>query len=179
MLRASLAFAIGLATALAAGWGVFPRVLYRGQAQPLEFRHKTHAAKSGSAECTSCHVLREDGEFAGLPSTDTCAGCHAEPMGTTKAEAALVADYVKPRRETPWLVYARQPANVRFSHAIHIRRAGLECKQCHGAHGDSDEVALYRQDRISGYSRTLLTMSACESCHRDRHVEAGCLGCHE
>jgi len=179
MLRASLASAIGLSTALAAGWIVFPRVLYQRQSQPVEFRHQTHAAKSGTAQCTACHVLREDGEFAGLPSIESCAGCHAEPMGTTKAEATLVADFVKPHREMPWLVYSRQPANVRFSHAIHVRRAGLECKECHAGRGESDALGPYRQNRISGYSVSLLTMSQCESCHRDRHVEAGCLGCHE
>jgi hypothetical protein len=179
MFRATVAFTIGLSTALAAGWVVFPRVLYQRQAQPLEFPHKTHAAKSGTAECTSCHVLREDGFFAGIPSIETCGGCHGEPMGTTKAEATLVDDFVKPHRETPWLVYSRQPANVRFSHAIHIRRAGLECKQCHAGHGESDAVAPYRHNRISGYSGDTLSMSACESCHRDRKVEAECLGCHE
>ena len=50
MRRGSLFFAAGLLAALAAGWVAFPRVLYVRQAQPLEFRHKTHAEKSGSAK---------------------------------------------------------------------------------------------------------------------------------
>jgi hypothetical protein len=192
--RTLLAFVIGFGAALAAGWGAFPRVLYSTKAQPVEFRHKTHAAKSGTAECDSCHALREDGAFAGIPGNQGCAGCHGEPMGTTKAEATLVNNYIKPNRETPWLVYARQPANVRFSHAIHTRRAGLKCERCHGPHGESDVIRAYQENRISGYSRDIwgptmsrrgrakhegMKMGDCEGCHRERKVEAGCLGCHQ
>ena len=194
MKRTLLAFVIGFGAALAAGWGGFPRLLYQQKAQPFEFRHKTHAAKSGTSDCGSCHAIREDGAFAGIPATASCAGCHSEPMGTTKAEATMVNNYVKSHRETPWLVYARQPSNVRFSHAIHTNRAGLKCEQCHGKQGDSDSMRLYEVNRISGYSRDIwghsmsrlrrqpgdgMKMGDCESCHHERGVEAGCLGCHQ
>src|SRR5579862_7071118 len=168
MSRTQVAFIAGFAATVLAGWLVFPRVLYTRQAQPFQFRHQTHAAKSGSPECAGCHVLRPDGEFAGLPDLETCATCHAEPMGATKDEATLVNDYIKPHRQVPWLVYARQPANVRFSHAIHIKRAGLECRACHGGQGESDALGPVRIDRISGYSRDTESMSACEDCHRQR-----------
>ena len=79
------------------------------------------------AECSQCHGLRDDGTFAGIPAMETCAGCHSEKMGTSKAEATLVDTYIKPGQETPWLVYAQQPANVWFSHAIHVKRANLAC----------------------------------------------------
>jgi menaquinone reductase, multiheme cytochrome c subunit len=194
MRRASLFFGLGLLTALAAGWIAFPRALYERRPQPFAFRHRTHAAKSGTAACNECHTLRDDGSFAGIPKVASCAGCHAEPMGSSRAEAELVAQYVKPGRETPWLVYSQQPANVRFSHAIHTRRAGLACKQCHGLQGESDEVRVYERNRISGYSRDIwgrslsrwrrgphdgMKMSDCVVCHRARGVEAGCLGCHQ
>src|SRR5690349_10299551 len=128
--RALIVFVVGFGAALAAGWGAFPRALYQKKAQPVEFRHKTHAAKSGTSQCQDCHAIREDGTFAGIPGTQSCAGCHAEPMGATPAEAVLVNSFVKPHRETPWLVYAGQPANVRFSHAIHVQRGKLECVRC-------------------------------------------------
>jgi menaquinone reductase, multiheme cytochrome c subunit len=176
--RTSVFFGLGVLTALAAGWVAFPRVLYIRRAQPLVFPHKTHAAKSGTAACGECHGLRDDGGFAGLPATASCAGCHAGRMGSSPAEAVLVDRYVKSGRQVEWLVYARQPANVRFSHAIHTRRAGLQCRQCHGTQGESDEVRLHEQNRINGYSRGM-KMSACESCHHERRIEAGCLGCHQ
>ena len=82
--RNLLVFGIGLGVTLLAGWVAFPRVLYVQKQQPLEFRHKTHAEKSGMAECSQCHALRDDGTFAGIPAMETCAGCHSEKMGTRR-----------------------------------------------------------------------------------------------
>jgi menaquinone reductase, multiheme cytochrome c subunit len=194
MSRNSVVFGFGLAAALLGGWVAFPKVLYVNQHQPVEFRHKIHAEKSGITDCAQCHAFRDDGEFAGLPSNDTCAGCHSDRIGTSPAEAKLVDTYIKPGHETPWLVYSRQPANVWFSHSIHVRRAGLTCNQCHGNYGESDQVRWYQVNRISGYSRDIwghsmsrlgralsdgMKMSDCEDCHRRRGVEVGCLGCHQ
>lgn len=187
-------FGIGMGLAIITGWTAFPRALYVRRDQPLEFHHKMHSEKSGLTQCDSCHVLGSDGEFSGIAGIETCAGCHADKVGTSKAEATLVDVYIKPSRETPWLVYSRQPANVWFSHAIHARRAGLACRDCHGNFGESDQPRVYEQDRISGYSRDVsghsisrlrraphdgMTMSDCEDCHRRRNVEVGCLGCHQ
>ena len=187
-------FAIGMGLAIITGWTAFPRALYVRSNQPLEFHHKMHSEKSGLTQCDSCHVLGTDGQFSGIAGIETCAGCHADKVGTSKAEATLVDVYIKPSSETPWLVYSRQPANVWFSHAIHARRAGLTCRDCHGNFGESDQPRAYEQDRISGYSRDIgghslsrlrraahdgMTMSDCEDCHRRRNVEVGCLGCHK
>ena len=128
--------AFGFAAALAAGWGAFPRPLYE-DSRSRRIRHKTHAAKSATSDCMDCHTLRADGAFAGIPRTELRRlSCRAD--GHFAAEATLVNNYLKPNRETPWLVYARQPANVRFSHAIHVTRGQLECGRCHGAQGESD-----------------------------------------
>lgn len=194
MLRVTAMFGAGFAAVMAAGWLAFPRALYERLPQPLEYRHKTHAAKSGTSGCTDCHALGENGAFAGIPATSSCATCHAEALGASKAEATLVNAYVKPARETPWLVYSRQPANVRFSHAIHTKRGKLECARCHGDHGESDTLRPFERNRISGYGRDIwgptmsrfgrrphegMKMTDCMDCHRERGVEAGCLGCHQ
>ena len=192
--RNPLVFGFGLAVALFAGWFLFPRVLYVQKHQPLDFLHKTHAEKSGIAECSECHTLRYDGSFAGLPPMEKCAGCHSEPIGESKAEATLVNGYIKSGHDTPWLVYSRQPANVWFSHAIHVKRAALACTECHSTYGESDQVRIYEVNRISGYSRDIwglsisrlrrtphegMKMSDCEGCHEKHNVEVGCLGCHQ
>lgn len=194
MTRNTLFFGCGLTVAMFMGWVAFPRALYTQQKQPLEFHHKTHAEKSGSAQCGDCHTLRADGTFAGTPSLETCASCHAERLGTSPDEALLVDNYVKKGQGVPWLIYARQPANVWFSHAIHVRTAGLACKECHAADGESDQVRIYEQNRISGYSRDIwghsisrirlgrhdgMKMRDCEGCHRRHNTEVSCLGCHK
>jgi menaquinone reductase, multiheme cytochrome c subunit len=192
--RILVVFGFGFALAILTGWVAFPRALYVHRAQPLEFHHKTHSEKSGLVQCDSCHAIGSNGEFSGIPKIEVCAGCHAEKLGTSKSEAILVDDYIKAGRETPWLVYERQPNNVWFSHATHTRLAGLACSDCHGNYGESDQLRVYEQNRISGYSRDIwghsisrlrraphdgMKMSDCEDCHRRHHVEVGCLGCHE
>jgi menaquinone reductase, multiheme cytochrome c subunit len=192
--RNVLIFGFGVAVALVLGWVVFPRMLYTQKQQPFEFRHKMHAERSGVADCGECHALRDDGAFTGIPAIEKCAGCHSERIGTSPAEAILVDNFIKPGQETPWLVYAKQPANVWFSHAIHTKRAGLTCTECHSTYGESDQVKPYQVNRISGYSRDIwghsisrlrraphegMTMSDCERCHHEHNVEVGCLGCHE
>jgi hypothetical protein len=191
--RNLLVLGIGFALALVAGWVVFPKTLYVRRAQPLDFHHKTHNEKSG-AQCDACHALDSNGEFSGIPRAEVCAGCHADKLGASTSEAILVDHYIKPAHETPWLVYARQPGNVWFSHAIHTRLARLACTECHGTYGESDQTRIYEQNRISGYSRDIwghsisrlgraphdgMKMTDCENCHRRHNVEVGCLGCHQ
>jgi len=192
--RHGIVFGFGLVVALLIGWVAFPRALYVQRQQPLDFFHKTHAEKSGLSQCDSCHALGSDGQYSGIPRTEVCAGCHTEKVGTSEDEALLVDNYVKQSKEPQWLVYSQEPANVWFSHAIHTRRAGLACAECHGNYGESDQQKVYEVNRISGYSRDIwghsisrlrraphdgMKMTDCEGCHRRHHVETGCLGCHQ
>jgi c(7)-type cytochrome triheme protein len=87
---------------------------------------------------------------------------------------------VTPGREIPWLVYSRQPENVRFPHAVHVKQAAIACERCHGAHGESDRLPVHETNRITGYSRELTKMSDCESCHAEHFPErTACLACHK
>lgn len=190
--RGLILFLVGMAGALAGGWLAFPKALYRTEPQPFLFNHKAHAEKSGMP-CADCHGFRDDGSFVGIAGRESCAACHAEPAGTTQAEKTMVERYIKPGIEIPWKVYSRQPVNARFSHARHVQVAKLECKECHGNHGESSALPPYQVNRISGYSRDIwgrkmlrvnrqpgdgMKMDDCEGCHARNGVEAGCLGCH-
>ena len=141
----------GVLAGLGAGWAGFPRAIYTTRPQPVDFSHKVHADKAGT-KCEDCHGFREDGSFAGIPTLEKCAGCHAAPMGTTAAEKHFIDNYVTPGREPRWLSYAGQPENVYFSHAAHMKRAQLKCVQCHGNEGWADHLRPLEQDRVSGYS---------------------------
>lgn len=178
--RTLVAFSAGLALALAFGWAAFPRLLYATAEQPLRFSHKTHTSDKTGFGCADCHAISDDGRFAGIPRLESCAGCHAEPVGETADEKRLVEEYVKPGREIEWLVYSRQPENVRFPHAIHVKRGGIACERCHAEHGRSDALPAHATNRITGYSRDLQTMSDCESCHAERSdARTACLACHK
>jgi cytochrome c2 len=182
-IRGKVLFLAGALTGLAAGWVGLPRVLYESRPQPLNFSHKVHGGEKAGMKCEDCHALRDDGTYAGVPHLDKCSGCHAAPMGDTAAEKQLVARYVTPVKEVPWLVYARQPENVYFPHAPHLKLAKLKCERCHGAQGTTDKLRPHEQDRISGYSRDIMrasmTMDGCVDCHRRQNLRHSCLDCHK
>jgi hypothetical protein len=188
-----ISFIGGFALMAAAGWVGLPAALYETKPQPLQFSHKAHRDK-GSMACTDCHSYRADGSFSGIPNMEGCAGCHTEAVGETAAEKMFVEQFVKPARAPQWLVYSRQPVNVRFSHAIHTETGKLKCEECHGSHGETATLRPYQQNRISGYGRDIwgqhiariglkpgdgMKMTDCEDCHAKRGVTAGCLGCHK
>jgi hypothetical protein len=193
MIGGRIAFASGMLLALAGGWLVFPRVLYRTHPQPVDFSHKIHAEKAG-AKCEDCHAFRDDGTYAGIPTLDKCSSCHAAAMGTTAEEKNFIDRYVMPNREPQWLSYARQPENVYFSHIAHVKLGKVKCEQCHGNEGGAATLRPFAQDPISGYSRDIwgrpvnriglrreggMRMDDCVDCHRRQGLEYSCLGCHK
>jgi len=188
-----MVFLVGLAGGLAAGWLLFPQLLYSRQAQPMDFNHALHT-DDGGMTCEECHPFRDDGSFSGIPTIDVCADCHSDPLGESAAEAVLIAAYIEPAQEVPWFVYARQPQNVYFSHAAHVRLADITCDRCHGFQGTSTTLQPGETNRISTYSRHIwgprisgggsqvwdaMKMSDCSACHAQRGVQDSCLMCHK
>ena len=189
-----LRFLAGLFFSLVIGWYVFPYALYEKFEQPIQFSHKVHTGETGGLSCTDCHEIKSDGRFSGIPALEKCASCHSSAIGTSSQEKILVDEYVAKNREIPWLIYAKQPQNVYFSHASHVKLAALECTECHGSHGSSDSLRPFQRNRISGYSRDIwgstmsrinraswdgAKMDDCEHCHERRHVANTCLKCHK
>jgi hypothetical protein len=176
------------------GWVIFPLALYSTAPQPLRFSHKIHTGEQAGMSCDACHAFSDDGRFLGIPSERKCAECHSAAIGSTGDEATLVNTYITPGRPLPWKVYSRMPDNAYFSHAAHVRNAGLKCEECHGPHGSSDSLRTYAANRITGESRDIwgrsisgvpaqpwetMKMSRCVRCHEDHGHTGGCLECHK
>ncbi|MDJ0782339.1 MAG: cytochrome c3 family protein [Desulfosarcinaceae bacterium] len=176
-----LFFIIGFFAAAILGWVVFPKVLYSTQYQPIDFSHAEHVEMVDEG-CESCHYLREDGSFSGVPTLAECIDCHEEINGDSEDERIFYEEYVAKDREVPWLVYSRQPDCVFFSHAAHIVGAEMECATCHGDIGESDSLKPYQENRITGYSRDIwgyniagfkrntwdrMKMDDCSDCHQE------------
>lgn len=168
-----LPFFAGLALSLVFGWWIFPHLLFSANEQPINFNHLVHVEDSGMA-CEDCHYFREDGTYNGLPSTESCAECHAEPLGETEAEKTFVEEYVIPGKEVPWRVYQHQPDNVFFSHAAHSLDSCNQCHdyeesqlcgECHPDVGRSETTPVYYENRLTGYSKDTMKMWKCEKCH--------------
>ena len=196
-----LFFVIGFALSLVVGWGIFPKLLYSKKKQPVDFNHAMHLELVDEG-CQSCHFFRADGSFSGAPTLAQCIGCHDEMQGDTANEMNFYENYVQKDREVPWLIYAKQPQCVFFSHVAHVKMGNMDCVTCHGFIGESTQLPIYEQNRISLYSRNIwgkniggfkentwdrMKMDDCSECHvregvRQASVQTakgGCFVCHK
>ncbi len=187
-------FFIGaFAVCFLSGWLLFPSLLYSKKEQPFNFNHVLHAEETGG--CDSCHYFREDGSFAGIPTTSSCMECHEDQLGETEDEAIFITEYVEKEKEVPWLIYSEQPDCVFFSHAAHVTGAQMDCVTCHGNIGESEICKTYEENRITGYSRDIwgkniwgikknswdrMKMDDCAVCHEEETGSKGaCFQCHK
>jgi len=167
-------FFAGFILALIVGWVVFPNLLFSQKVQPMNFSHVSHQDSS----CEDCHVFRSNGTYAGIPQMEKCKECHESAMGNTEDERKLVEDYIQKDQEIPWRIYSWQPDNVYFSHAPH-KAKGVECVQCHRDVAKEKALPVYKENRITGYSKETMKMIECEKCHADRGVNNECELCHK
>jgi menaquinone reductase, multiheme cytochrome c subunit len=201
-------FILGFIGSLILGWAIFPMVLYSSQPQPMDFNHALHLnpdkvdgidGDTEAEKCLYCHAFRDDGTFAGIPGLAKCMECHddpATPLGKTPEEKAFLKAYVAHEVEIPWLSYSRQPDCVFFSHMAHVKMGKLECRVCHGDHGKSETLPVYKQNRLTGYSIDIwgrnisgwkcntwdrMKMDDCAECHSDKGHEENnaCFVCHK
>ncbi len=201
-------FLAGLTGAMFTGWVVFPMLLYSEQPQPMEFNHALHMnpeivdgieGDSETEKCLYCHNFREDGTFAGIPRLASCMECHDDPefpFGETEAEKAFLVNYVAKGKEVPWRVYYRQPDNVYFSHIAHVKMGEIDCEVCHGNHGLTEKLPVYKENRLTGYSINIwgrniagwklnswdrMKMDDCAECHKESGEEQNnaCAVCHK
>lgn len=156
-----LPFLLGFVAAMAFGWWGFPQLLHSSKSQPLNFTHLAHVEDYGMS-CEDCHFTRPDGSFSGIPTNQKCADCHSSAMGSHPDEIKFVEEYYEKGVEVPWLVYQYQPDNVFFSHAAH---KDMDCTTCHLDVGSSNELPVYRENRLTKYSKDTMKMKTCESCH--------------
>ena len=194
-------FVIGLVVSLLVGWIAFPKVLYSQKQQPFDFNHKNHMEMVDNG-CQSCHFFREDGTYSGAPGLEQCIDCHYNVQGGSEDETIFVEQYVANSLEVPWLIYSKQPDCVFFSHAAHVKNAGMDCRTCHGDIGESTSLPVYEYNVLTGYSRNIwgkniaglkkntwdrMKMDDCSECHQKNNVnqnsvqtEKGpCFVCHK
>ena len=197
----TLFFIFGLVASLVLGWVIFPQLLYSKKNQPIDFNHVLHNELVDDG-CESCHFFREDGTYSGVPKLAQCIDCHEEVNGEDPEEEKFVTQYVAKGREVPWLIYARQPDCVFFSHVAHVKMGQMECVTCHGHIGESESLKVYQANRITGYSRDIwgyniagikwnswdrAKMNDCAECHQRNNVNqgsvqtkrGGCFVCHK
>lgn len=121
--------------------------------QPIPFSHKHHVQEIG-IDCRYCHATVEEGAFAGMPSTETCMGCHSQIWADSPLLAPLRTSF---REDQPirWTRVHDLPDFAYFNHSIHVAK-GVACSTCHGR---VDEMPLM-------WRVETLHMDWCLNCHR-------------
>lgn len=152
--------------------------------QPIGFLHDQHAGNlegQNNMDCQYCHFSAERSVDAGIPSVDSCWGCHQVIPGQTEqaqTEITKLRGYVERGEQIPWRRIYKISDHAHFPHMRHIN-AGLQCQQCHG------EVqtmgVLTERDPAWGGNN----MGWCIDCHRQPDPQTGqpqasvdCAVCH-
>jgi len=147
-----------LITVLAVGWFTQPDRFVRGYApsQPIPFSHQLHAGTL-RINCAYCHSGASRSRTAGIPSVETCMGCHRYTRTDRPAirELTRIFESGLPLR---WNRVHTLPDHVFFDHRPHVN-AGIACQSCHG------EV----QTMPVLTRRMAMRMSNCLACHRNPH----------
>jgi hypothetical protein len=86
---------------------------------------------------------------------------------------------VEPEKEIPWISYSRQPDNVFFSHAAHVKMAEMECTHCHRDVSGETKAPPVKINRLTGYPNEVMKMYVCEDCHARENVSNACDVCHK
>lgn len=133
--------------------------------QPLPFSHKLHAG-TNQIDCEFCHRSVRLSPVAGIPSLDTCRGCHLF-IARDRPSIKTLFEYWERGEPIPWVQVHRLPDHVYFPHMMHLS-SGLICSQCHGP-----VQTMERLTRVAS-----LQMGWCLDCHKNRGATLDCWACH-
>lgn len=135
-------------------------------AQPINnFSHKLHAGDR-KIPCEYCHSSARRSAVAGIPSSNTCMGCHRF-VATDKESIKLITEKFEKNEPVEWVKVHDLPDFVRFTHKRHVA-AGLTCQECHGK---VEEMTTASQGAP-------LQMGWCVSCHEEKNAPLQCQTCH-
>ncbi len=143
----------------------------KGPRQPIFFRHDIHAGQD-QIPCMYCHYSAAISSEPGIPSLQTCMGCHQLIGGSTpthQAEIQKVRAAWRDRKPPEWVRVYALPGFARFPHMRHIKRLGTgACATCHG-----DVQKMPQVQQVS-----TLRMGWCVRCHMQNNVTRDCSVCH-
>jgi hypothetical protein len=144
----------------------------QGPRQPIFFRHDIHAGQF-KMQCQYCHYSVDVSPEPGMPSMQTCMGCHLVVSGTdstAKIEIKKVRDAWAAKQPVEWVRVHFLPRHAHFPHQRHIKALGPNaCATCHG-----DLTRMSQVFKVNQVDR----MGFCITCHLERDVSRDCSVCH-
>lgn len=144
----------------------------RGPRQPIFFRHDIHAGQY-KIQCQYCHYSVNVSSEPGIPSMQTCMGCHTVIAGTDsshKVEIKKLRDAWSQKKPVEWVRVHYLARYAHFPHQRHIKALGPNaCATCHG-----DVQRMPQVERVNNINN----MGFCVTCHLERKVSRDCSVCH-
>ncbi len=139
--------------------------------QPIPFSHKLHSGER-KIPCEYCHSSARRSFSAGIPSSNTCMGCH-KIVRTDKPAIKQITEAYDKNQPIEWVKVHDLPDFAKFPHKRHVQSkeqggAGIQCQECHGK---VEEMEVLEQGAP-------LQMGWCIGCHKERNAPLDCLGCH-
>jgi len=144
----------------------------KGPKQPIYFRHDVHATQY-QIQCQYCHYSVAVASEPGIPSMQTCMGCHLVIGGsdtTSKVEIKKLRDAWNAKQPVEWVRVHYLARHAHFPHQRHVAKLGPNaCATCHGEVQRMPQVFQANNIRNMGW---------CISCHLERGVSRDCTVCH-
>lgn len=143
-----------------------------GPRQPIFFRHDIHAGQF-KIQCQYCHYSVSESSEPGIPSVETCMGCHLVISGSdtaSRTEISKLRTAWSDREPIQWVRIHALARHVHFPHSVHIKAMGpTACMTCHGDVARMPQV--YQVNNVQN-------MGFCITCHLERDANRDCTACH-
>jgi hypothetical protein len=144
----------------------------KGPRQPIFFRHDIHSGQY-KIQCQYCHYSVAVSPEPGIPSVQTCMGCHLVIGGrdsSHQAEIRKLRQAWAEKKPIEWVRIHYLPRHAHFPHQRHIKALGPNaCATCHG-----DVQRMPQVFKVNNVDR----MGFCITCHQERNVSRDCSVCH-
>lgn len=115
--------------------GVSDSAWLKGPRQPVFFRHDIHAGQY-RMQCQYCHYSVGVSSEPGIPTMQTCMGCHLVIGGTDsthRVEIRKLRTAWNEQRPLEWIRVHSLAKHAHFPHMRHVKVMGPNaCATCHG-----------------------------------------------
>jgi hypothetical protein len=144
----------------------------KGPRQPIFFRHDIHAGQY-KMQCQYCHYSVTVSAEPGIPSVQTCMGCHLVIGGSDSShqtEIRKLRQAWNEKKPVEWVRVHYLARHAHFPHQRHVKALGpTACATCHGDVQRMPQV--FKVNKVDN-------MGFCISCHIERKVSRDCSVCH-
>ncbi len=144
----------------------------KGPRQPIFFRHDIHAGQY-KMQCQYCHYSVNVSSEPGIPTVQTCMGCHLVIGGSDSShqtEIKKLRQAWTEKKPVEWVRVHYLARHAHFPHQRHVKAMGpTACATCHGDVQRMPQV--FKVNKVDN-------MGFCISCHIERKVSRDCSVCH-